>query len=185
MEITADARMAEIGVVLCTVCWGLTIRFTEEAFRYLGSLEEARKLGRSPESALLLTSKVNWRATASASVRPRKPAAQSKPAEALKMRQREKSSGMGPLRLFALALKYQRRRKKGAVALVAVGRGPLHAHMTPFSNSGKLHDVVSQVEARIIGYHYSYRVGSQKSKPTTDHRLQERPTQKSTHFQCD
>ena len=108
---------------------GPTFSCTEEAFRYLGSREEARKPGRSPERELLLTSKVNWRATASASARPRKPAAHLKPAEALKTSAREKASGIGPLRLLKLALKYHRSRKKGAVALVALGRGPLHAEM--------------------------------------------------------
>ncbi len=104
-----------------------TFSCTEEAFRYLGSFAGARKLGRSPESELLLTSNVNWRATASASARPRNPAAQLKPAEALKIKEREISSGMGPERLLKLALKYQQSRKKGAVTFVALGRGPLHA----------------------------------------------------------
>ena len=115
------------GIVLAVRSGCITFSCTEEAFRYLGSFEGARKLGRSPESELLLTSNVNWRATASASARPRNPAAQLKPAEALKIKEREKSSGMGPERLLKLALKYQQSRKKGAVAFVALGRGPLHA----------------------------------------------------------
>ena len=113
------------------ISWALTFSCTEEAFRYLGSFEGAKKLGRSPESELLLTSNVNWRATASASARPRNPAAQLKPAEALKIKEREKSSGMGPERLLKLALKYQQSRKNGAVAFVALGRGPLHARHHP------------------------------------------------------
>ncbi len=126
----SGAATACPSMMLSVSTAGLTFSCTEEAFRYLGSFAGARKLGRSPESELLLTSNVNWRATASASARPKKLAAQLKPAEALKISEREKSSGMGPERLLKLALKYQQSLKNGAVAFVALVRGPLQADMT-------------------------------------------------------